>query len=164
MKCHLIDSLPQPGGQCVEIYPKKPIYDIPAFPKILAGDLVTNLMTQIAPFKPGFTLGERVEVIEKKQDGSFYVTTNLGTIHQAKVVVVAAGLGCFEPRKPIIDNLSFFENNGVDYIIKDPEKQERAKRKEKQDNQLNISGVNIRLSSFVFNTYNIIHVIAIFAE
>ena len=65
LKCHLVDSLPQPGGQCAEIYPKKPIYDIPGFPSILAGDLITNLMEQIAPFKPGFTLGERAEQIER---------------------------------------------------------------------------------------------------
>ena len=127
MRCHLIDYLPQPGGQCSEIYPKKPIYDIPGFPAILAGDLIDNLMTQIAPFNPGFTLGERVEVIEKKKDGNFVVVTNRGTEHQAKVIVIAAGLGCFEPRKPIVDNLSFFEDKGVDYIIKDPKKYKNKK-------------------------------------
>ena len=120
MRCHLIDYLPQPGGQCSEIYPKKPIYDIPGFPKILAGELVDNLMEQIKPFKPGFTLGERVEKIKKNQDGLFHVTTSLGTEHLSKVVVIAAGLGCFEPRKPSIPNLSVFENKGIDYIIKDP--------------------------------------------
>tara|TARA_B100001250_G_scaffold414324_1_gene451968 strand:+ start:2758 stop:3765 length:1008 start_codon:yes stop_codon:yes gene_type:complete len=127
MRCHLIDYLPNPGGQCSEIYPKKPIYDIPGFPEILAGDLINNLMQQIAPFKPGFTLGEKVEVIEKKKDGTFFVVTNRGTEHQAKVIVIAAGLGCFEPRKPLIDNLSFFEDNGVDYIIKDPMKYKNKK-------------------------------------
>ena len=120
MRCHLIDSLPQPGGQCSEIYPKKPIYDIPGFPEILAGDLIKNLMKQIAPFNPGFTLGERVEVIKKQSDGSFFVVTNHGTEHSCKVIVIAAGLGCFEPRKPMVENLSFFEDKGVDYIIKDP--------------------------------------------
>ena len=122
MRCHLIDYLPQPGGQCSEIYPKKPIYDIPGFPSILAGELVDNLMKQIEPFKPGFTLGERVERINKEEDGFFYVTTHLGTKHKAKVIVIAAGLGCFEPRKPKIENLDFFENKGLDYIIKDPDK------------------------------------------
>ena len=122
MRCHLIDFLPNPGGQCAEIYPKKPIYDIPGFPEILAGDLVDNLMSQIKPFKPGFTLGERVETIEKKEDNSFLVVTNRGTQHLAKVVVIAAGLGCFEPRKPVVDNLSLFEDKGVDYIVKNPEK------------------------------------------
>ena len=122
MRCHLIDYLPQPGGQCSEIYPKKPIYDIPGFPSILAGELVDNLMKQIEPFKPGFTLGERVESINKEEDGFFYVNTHLGTKHKAKVIVIAAGLGCFEPRKPKIENLDFFENKGLDYIIKDPDK------------------------------------------
>ena len=79
-------------------------------------------MKQIEPFKPGFTLGERVESIEKKKDGNFYVVTNCGTEHMSKVIVIAAGLGCFEPRKPIIENLSLFEDKGVDYIIKDPNK------------------------------------------
>jgi len=122
MRCHLIDALPQPGGQCSEIYPKKPIYDIPGYPKILAGELIDNLILQIEPFKPGFTLGERVETIKKNKDGFFYVKTNLGTEHRGKVIVIAGGLGCFEPRKPSIKNLSMFETKGVDYIIKDPQK------------------------------------------
>lgn len=121
LKCHLIDALPQPGGQCSEIYPKKPIYDIPGFPEILAGDLTTNLLEQCKQFEPGFTLGERAETIEKQEDGSFVVTTNKGTKHQAPVVAIAGGLGSFEPRKPIIDNISYFEDKGVEYFIKDPE-------------------------------------------
>ncbi|MFH4968675.1 NAD(P)/FAD-dependent oxidoreductase [Gaetbulibacter sp. M240] len=121
LKCHLIDALPQPGGQCSEIYPKKPIYDIPGFPEILAGDLTRNLLEQGKQFKPGFTLGERAETIEKQDDGSFIVTTNKGTKHQAPVVAIAGGLGSFEPRKPVLDNLSKFEDKGVEYIIKDPE-------------------------------------------
>ncbi|MFD2517072.1 NAD(P)/FAD-dependent oxidoreductase [Salinimicrobium flavum] len=121
LKCHLIDALPQPGGQCSEIYPKKPIYDIPAFPEILAGDLVDNLMEQISPFEPGFTLGERAETIEKLEDGSFVVTTSEGTKHNAPVVVIAGGLGSFEPRKPPISNIGKYENKGVSYIIREPE-------------------------------------------
>ena len=122
LKCHLIDALPQPGGQCSEIYPKKPIYDIPAFPEVLAGDLVDNLMEQIRPFEPGFTLGERAETIEKLEDGSFIVTTNEGTRHQAPVVVIAGGLGSFEPRKPPISNISRYEGGkGVAYMIREPE-------------------------------------------
>ncbi|MEJ6680756.1 MAG: NAD(P)/FAD-dependent oxidoreductase [Flavobacteriales bacterium] len=121
LKCHLIDALPQPGGQCSEIYPKKPIYDIPAFPEILAGDLVDNLMKQISPFKPTFTLGERAETIEKTNDDKFIVTTSRGSKHIAPVVAIAGGLGSFEPRKPPIPNLSDFEDKGVEYIIKDPE-------------------------------------------
>ncbi|HLV64067.1 NAD(P)/FAD-dependent oxidoreductase [Galbibacter sp.] len=121
LKCHLIDALPQPGGQCAEIYPKKPIYDIPAYPEVLAGDLVNNLMKQIEAFEPGFTLGERAETIEKQDDGSFIVTTNKGTKHQAPVVAIAGGLGSFEPRKPQLGNIGDFEDKGVEYIIRDPE-------------------------------------------
>jgi thioredoxin reductase (NADPH) len=121
LKCHLIDALAQPGGQCSEIYPKKPIYDIPGFPEILAGDLTKNLLEQGKQFEPGFTLGERAETIDKLEDGSFIVTTNKGTKHHAPVVAIAGGLGSFEPRKPLIDNIDTYEDNGVAYIIKDPE-------------------------------------------
>ena len=121
LKCHLIDALPQPGGQCSEIYPKKPIYDIPAFPEILAGDLVDNLMKQIQPFQPGFTLGERAQSIQTQDDGTFIVTTNKGTKHHAPIVAIAGGLGSFEPRKPPIPNIADFEDKGVEYIIRDPE-------------------------------------------
>ncbi len=121
LKCHLIDSLPVPGGQCAEIYPKKPIYDIPGFPSILAGELVDNLMEQVAPFKPGFTLGEAAVQLEKQSDDTFLVTTSKGTKHSAPVVIVAGGLGVFQPRKPPISNIGDFEDKGVEYIIKDPE-------------------------------------------
>ena len=122
LKCHLVDVLPQPGGQLSEIYPKKPIYDIPGFPSILAGELVDNLMTQIAPFKPGFTLGERAESIKKTGDKEYTLTTNRGTIIKAPVIAIAGGLGCFEPRKPPIEGIANYEDNGVDYMVKDPEK------------------------------------------
>ncbi len=122
MKCHVVDALPQVGGQLSEIYPKKPIYDIPGFPSILAGDLIKNQMEQIAPFHPTFTLGERVEDLEKLEDGSFRLVTNEGTEIHCKVVVIAGGLGSFEPRKPAIDNLANFEGGkGVNYMILDPE-------------------------------------------
>jgi thioredoxin reductase (NADPH) len=120
LRCHLIDALPQAGGQCSEIYPKKPIYDIPAFPEILAGDLIDNLLKQAEPFKPGFTLGERAESIEKTADDKFIVTTNKGTKHLAPVVAIAGGLGSFEPRKPPVQNLDLYEDKGVEYFIKDP--------------------------------------------
>lgn len=121
LRCHLIDALPQPGGQCSEIYPKKPIYDIPAYPSILAGELVDRLMEQAEPFKPGFTLGERAEQIEKDDEDKFIVTTNRGTQHRAPIIAIAGGLGCFEPRKPPVPQLADFEDKGVEYIIKDPE-------------------------------------------
>ncbi len=121
LKCHLIDYLPQPGGQLTEIYPKKPIYDIPGYPEVLAGDLVGNLMKQIEPFKPTFTLGERAETLEKTSDNLWRVTTHRGTVHEAPVIAIAGGLGCFEPRKPPLDNLEQYEDKGVEYIVKDPE-------------------------------------------
>lgn len=123
MRCHLIDYLPQAGGQLSEIYPKKPIYDIPGYPTILAQELVDNLMKQAEPFKPGFTLGERVESLDKRGEGDFMVTTNMGTEIHCKAVVIAGGLGCFEPRKPETENLANFENGkGVAYMVLDPEK------------------------------------------
>ncbi|MCC4211917.1 NAD(P)/FAD-dependent oxidoreductase [Leeuwenhoekiella parthenopeia] len=121
LKCHIIDALAQPGGQLAEIYPKKPIYDIPGFPEVMAGELVDNLLEQGKQFQPGFTLGERAETIEKQEDGSFIVTTNKGTQHHAPVVAIAGGLGSFEPRKPLIPNIHQFEDKGVAYMIKDPE-------------------------------------------
>ena len=121
LRCHLIDALPQAGGQCSEIYPKKPIYDIPGFPEILAGDLTTNLLEQCKQFEPGFTLGERAETIEKQEDGSFIVTTNKGTKHKAPIIAIAGGLGSFEPRKPPIPNIADFEDKGVEYMIREPE-------------------------------------------
>ena len=120
LRCHLIDSLPQAGGQCSEIYPKKPIYDIPGFPSILAGELIDNLMEQAAPFKPGFTLGEAAVSIDKVSENEFIVTTDKGTKHHAPIVMIAGGLGVFEPRKPPIENLESYEDKGVEYIIKDP--------------------------------------------
>ena len=105
LKCHIIDSLPMPGGQCAEIYPKKPIYDIPSQPEILAGDLVSKLMEQIKPFSPGFTLGEMAQTIDKNSNGEFIITTDKGTQHQAPIVAIAGGLGTFTPRKPQLDRL-----------------------------------------------------------
>lgn len=122
MRCHLVDALPQVGGQLSEIYPQKPIYDIPGYPTIKAQELVQNLMEQIAPFKPSFTLGERVEKVERYEDGSLVVETVDGTLIHCQVLVIAGGLGCFEPRKPEIVGLEHFEGKGVDYMVKDPEK------------------------------------------
>jgi len=121
MKCHLIDSLTKPGGQCAEIYPNKPIYDIPAYPEIMAGDLITNLLEQIKPFSPGYTLGETAEKL-LKADGKFIITTDQNTKISAKVVAIAGGLGNFEPRKPNIDDLNNFEGKGIQYSIVDPNK------------------------------------------
>jgi len=122
-RCHLIDYLAQSGGQLSEIYPKKPIYDIPGYPTVLAQELVDNLLKQAEPFKPTFTLGERIEKLEKIGERDFIVTTNLGTRINSGVVVIAGGLGCFEPRKPDTKGLENFENGkGVSYVVLDPEK------------------------------------------
>lgn len=121
MRCHLIDYLPQVGGQLSEIYPQKPIYDIPGYPEIKAQELVDNLMDQIKPFKPTFSLGERVEHLNKQSDGSYIVTTNEKTQVHAQVIVIAGGLGVFEPRKPAIENLDYFEGKGVAYMVRNPE-------------------------------------------
>ena len=122
MRCHLVDAIPQIGGQLSEIYPKKPIYDIPGYPEINAQELVDNLHKQIEPFKPSFTLGERVETLTKLEDGTFILQTSDHTEIRAKVIVIAGGLGCFEPRKPDLEKLEYFEGNGVVYMVRDPEK------------------------------------------
>lgn len=121
IKCHIIDALPQAGGQLAELYPKKPIFDIPGFPSVNAGDLVDNLMEQIKQFQPGFTLGETAVSLTKVDDTWFEVITNKGTMHRAKAVAIAGGLGTFEPRKPEIENLADFEEKGVEYFVKEPE-------------------------------------------
>ena len=124
LKCHIIDGLPQPGGQLSELYPKKPIFDIPGFPSVLAGDLVANLMEQVKQFQPGFTLNEVAETIDQLEDGTFIVTTNKGTKHHANSIAIAGGLGSFEPRKPQLEGIEFYEQNdrGIEYFVKDPEK------------------------------------------
>ena len=130
LRCHLVDALPQVGGQLTEIYPKKPIYDIPGYPSVLAGDLVTNLEEQIAPFKPTYSLGQRAEKLERipgeelgRDSGvdGFRLTTSRGEVIEAPVIAIAGGLGCFEPRKPPLKGIEDFEDRGVDYIIRDPE-------------------------------------------
>lgn len=122
MRCHLIDVLPQIGGQLSEIYPHKPIYDIPGYPSITAQALIDNQLEQIAPFQPSFTLGERVEQLEKQADGSYHVIGSDGTLIHCQVLVIAGGLGCFEPRKPELANLENFEKDHVHYMVKNPEK------------------------------------------
>lgn len=121
LKCRVIDALPQIGGQLSEIYPKKPIYDIPGFPNILAGKLIDNLIEQAKPFHPEFILGDRAERIKKKGK-EFVVYTKSGCSYTASVIIIAGGLGSFEPRKPQIQNLNFFEGKGLEYMVKNPEK------------------------------------------
>lgn len=122
MRCHLMDVLPQVGGQLSEIYPHKPIYDIPGYPSILAQELIDRQMEQIAPFAPTFSLAERVEELHKQDDGSYFVIGSEGTVVHCQVVVIAGGLGCFEPRKPELLHLDRFEKTNVHYMVKDPER------------------------------------------
>ena len=120
LKCHIVDVVSSPGGQLTELYPKKPIYDIPGYPKILAGKLIDNLLKQAKPFKPGFTLGERADSF-KKIGEIFEITTNMGTKLQGKVIFIAGGLGSMEPRKPKIDLINKFERKGINFYVKDPD-------------------------------------------
>ncbi len=118
IKCHLIDNLDKVGGQCAELYPEKPIYDIPSRPVVTGQQLTDELIKQIKPFKPKFHLNQQVEKIAKTDDG-WIVETNIGTKVEAKCIVVAAGAGSFVPRKPPIDNIENFENKNVFYAIRD---------------------------------------------
>ena len=121
LRCHIIDALPQPGGQLTELYPKKPIFDIPGYPSVGAGELIDNLMEQIKQFEPGFSLNQIATTIDKQEDGSFIVTTNRGEQIYGKAVAIAGGLGSFEPRKPTIENITDYEEKGVEYFVRDPE-------------------------------------------
>jgi thioredoxin reductase (NADPH) len=117
MKCHVIDTLDAVGGQCISLYPEKPIYDIPALPNIMAKDLVDNLIEQIKPFNAKFHLNQRVENLSKKGD-VFTLETSNGNIIHARAVIIAAGAGAFGPNKPPLARLEEFENKSVFYMVK----------------------------------------------
>jgi thioredoxin reductase (NADPH) len=118
IKCHLVDILDKVGGQCAELYPEKPIYDIPAIPKISAQGLVDQLMEQIKPFGPTFHLGEMVESIERIGEPLFKVTTDRGKVFETKLVVVAAGGGSFQPKRPPIPGIEAYEGTSVHYAVR----------------------------------------------
>jgi thioredoxin reductase (NADPH) len=118
MKAHVVDILDRPGGQCTELYPEKPIYDIPALPVVSGQELVDGLMKQIAPFGATFHFGEVVERVEPIGDPLFRVTTDAGTVFEAKVVVIAAGGGSFQPKKPPIPGLDAYEGRSVFYAVR----------------------------------------------
>jgi thioredoxin reductase (NADPH) len=121
IKAHIIDSLPFAGGQCVELYPDKPIYDIPAAPSITGVELTENLLKQIEPFKPTFHLGQEVTHVAKRDDGFFDVATSAGTQFIAKTVFIAAGVGAFQPRTLPVEGIEAFEGTQLFYRVKDPE-------------------------------------------
>lgn len=118
MKCHLVDILDKPGGQCAELYPEKPIYDIPAWPVITGQDLTDRLMEQIAPFNPTFHFGQMAERLQKLDTGNWELTTSEGTVLEAPVIVIAAGGGSFVPKKPSLPNLEQYEGNSVFYAVR----------------------------------------------
>lgn len=122
IQAHVVDSLPRVGGQCGELYPEKPIYDIPAFPVIGAQELIDRLMQQIEPFKPHFHLGQTVNRLERKDNGRFALTTSKGTEFDTAVVIIAAGLGAFQPRKLRAIGAGDFDGKNVHYRITQPEK------------------------------------------
>ena len=121
MKAHLIDILDKIGGQCAELYPEKPIYDIPGVPYVTAQGLVDALMTQIKPFGANFHLQEMVEKIEKIGDPLFRVTTDRGKVFEVKVVVIAAGGGSFQPKRPPIPGIEQYEATSVFYAVRQME-------------------------------------------
>jgi len=118
IKAHLVDILDKVGGQCAELYPEKPIYDIPAIPKISAQGLVDALMEQIKPFNPVFHLGEMVQTIERIGDPLFRIATDNGKVFEAKVVVIAAGGGSFQPKRPPIPGIEPYEGYSVHYAVR----------------------------------------------
>ncbi len=117
MKCHFIDILDKPGGQCAELYPEKPIYDIPAYPIITGDELTERLLEQIAPFDPQFHFQEMAESLEKTEDG-WKLTTDIGNVFNAKVIVIAAGGGSFMPKKPPIPEIESYEGTSVFYAVR----------------------------------------------
>jgi thioredoxin reductase (NADPH) len=118
LKCHVIDILDRPGGQCAELYPEKPIYDIPGFPVITGQELVDNLMKQVAPFGPQFHFGQIVTTLAKQADGRFLMTTDADEAFLAKVVVVAAGGGSFQAKRPPVDGIEVYEGKSVFYAVR----------------------------------------------
>lgn len=121
MKAHLIDVLDRPGGQCAELYPEKPIYDIPALPVVSGQELTDRLMEQIKPFHPVFHFSQSAEKVEKT-DGGFRVTTDTGIIIESKIIVIAAGGGSFTPKKPPLPGIDAYEGTSVFYAVRQKER------------------------------------------
>jgi len=120
IKAHVVDSLPRVGGQCMELYPDKPIYDIPAIPVCSGRELTESLLQQIAPFHPTFHLGQTVSTLQRQDDGRFALQTSRGTRFLTRTVIIAAGVGAFEPRRLRLEGISDFENSQLFYRVRDP--------------------------------------------
>lgn len=127
MNCHVIDCLDSPGGQCTALYPEKPIYDIPGYPKILAGRLIDNLLEQASPFKAEFHLSQKVISYKKTDIDTFKIKTDKGTEIEAKIILIAAGAGAFGPNRPPLENIEEYEGKSVFYYIKNPKDFEEKK-------------------------------------
>lgn len=117
LKCHVVDVLDDVGGQCTALYPEKPIYDIPGFPRIEAAELVVRLRAQATPFHPVYHLGQQVQSLEATTGGFWRLTTSRGTVLQAKAVIVAAGVGAFGPNRPPLEGIEAFEGKSVFYYV-----------------------------------------------
>jgi thioredoxin reductase (NADPH) len=117
MKCHVVDTLEGAGGQCAALYPEKPIYDIPAYPSILAEELVEKLKAQAAPFQPVYHFGQQVEKIQQTMDGGWQVHTSVGTSITCKAIIIAAGCGAFGPNRPPLQGLEDYEGKSVFYMV-----------------------------------------------
>ncbi len=117
MRCHVVDALDAIGGQCTALYPEKPIYDIPACPAIEAGTLIEQLESQAAPFTPTYHLGQRVESITQTENG-WQLTTSTGTLIHSKTIIIAAGCGAFGPNRPPLEQLEYYENKSIFYLVK----------------------------------------------
>ena len=124
IKAHVIDSLPNVGGQCVELYPDKPIYDIPAVPECTGQQLTDNLLKQIEPFGPTFHLNQEVTLVERREDGRFNLETSAGACFVTRTIFIAAGVGSFQPRALRVDGIEQFEGTQLAYRVKNPEQYE----------------------------------------
>ena len=120
LKAEVVDSINYPGGQCAELYPDKPIYDIPAVPMCTGQELTDLLLKQIEPFEPGMHLGQEVQVVRRQDDGTFFVETSKGTQFNAKAVVIAAGVGSFQPRPLRVPDAESYEDKSLHYRVRDP--------------------------------------------
>ena len=118
MKCHIIDTLEIIGGQCTALYPEKPIYDIPAHPKVLASELIELLEAQAEPFHPVYHLNQQVQKIDEKNDGSFVVETSKNIKIECKAIIIAGGCGAFGPNRPPLENIEKFEGNSIFYSVR----------------------------------------------
>jgi thioredoxin reductase (NADPH) len=118
MKCHIIDTLEIIGGQCTALYPEKPIYDIPAHPKVLASELIELLEAQAEPFHPVYHLNQQVQKIDEKNDGSFVVETSKNVKIECKAIIIAGGCGAFGPNRPPLENIEKFEGNSIFYSVR----------------------------------------------